>query len=124
MKTTAHFAAASVLAVSLALAAGCEGGSSKALIVASVVNDSCSQHTSADDCRANTGSDCTWIAIGASCPAGASCPSGVCVTPDPCGKLTDRAACQADDRCAWSSALALSSGAILCPAGQDCANDG
>jgi hypothetical protein len=48
---------------------------------------------------------------------------GCCVTPDPCGKIADRAACQADDRCAWSAPLANAE-AILCPAGRDCANDG
>lgn len=124
MNTKAKLVCASLFAVPLMLGAACSGNDSRAPLVGAIVNDGCSVHATADACRGDTGNGCQWIALGIACPASGDCPSGVCVTPDPCGKITDRAVCQADDRCAWSAVEAASSAPILCPAGQDCGNDG
>src|SRR5882672_10149641 len=114
-----------VCGLTIAVLTGCGGSSSTTTqVVAAVVNDLCSSHESAGDCRADTEKGCSWIALGQSCPDGATCPSGICITPDPCGSIHDSASCNADDRCAWSQPLAASSMPILCPAGQDCMGGG
>jgi hypothetical protein len=112
-------ASMSLLAASAALV-GCDSSPTPSQVqqIPAALVGSCSSHTSAAACGADTQNACSWASLGVACPAGSSCPTGVCSAADPCAQINSQAACTAEAGCGWSSL------GILCPVGDDCSSGG
>src|SRR5437879_1486408 len=70
-----------------------------------LLSSTCTSHSDQSSCNADNG--CSWISLGAPCPAGTTCPSGACVPNDPCAGKPDEATCESDSSCAWSQVAML-----------------
>lgn len=73
-----------VVATAFLSACGTDGGRAK--IVATVGNDPCADHATAEACSVDTATGCSWIALGIPCTAGADCGCAcpACVSGETC----------------------------------------